>query len=107
LKTAGIRWPCTRNAHAIDWNSPDLGEDALVLKYTTPELLDECKAAGYKLTQSDDGKGKIGTLSLKESITEDVKWTNVFNMVSLGLPGAVIPAAGGGNAAEHRHRCTR
>src|SRR4051812_30444204 len=76
LKTAGIRWPCTRNAHAIDWNSPDLGDDALILKYTTPELLDECKAAGFKLTQSDDGKGKIGTLSLKESIVEDVKWTN-------------------------------
>src|SRR6185312_7687927 len=66
LKTAGIRWPMTRGASAIDWNSPDLGEDALILKYTTPALLEECKEAGYKLTQKEDGTGKIGTFTLKE-----------------------------------------
>jgi predicted AlkP superfamily pyrophosphatase or phosphodiesterase len=81
LKTAGVRWPCTRGASAIDWNSPDLGEDSLILKYTTPALLEECKEAGYKLTQKDDGTGKIGTFTLKESIDDDTKWTNVFNMV--------------------------
>jgi predicted AlkP superfamily pyrophosphatase or phosphodiesterase len=81
LKTAAIRWPATRNAHSIDWCSPDLGLDELVLKYTTPGLLDECKEAGYTLIQSPDGKGKVGTQSLKESIAEDEKWTRVFNMV--------------------------
>lgn len=81
LKTAGIRWPMTRGAKAIDWNSPDLGEDSLILKYTTPELQEECKEAGYKLTQKEDGTGKIGTFTLKESIDDDEKWTNIFNMV--------------------------
>src|SRR3954447_5766036 len=51
LKTAGIRWPMTRGASAIDWNCPDLGEDSLILKYTTPAVLVECKEAGFKLTQ--------------------------------------------------------
>ncbi|HEX3600325.1 MAG TPA: ectonucleotide pyrophosphatase/phosphodiesterase [Lacipirellulaceae bacterium] len=81
LKTAAIRWPCTRGAHAVDWNSPDLGEDSLILKYTTPALLDECKEAGYKLTQREDGTGKIGTFTLKESIDDDTKWMNIFDMV--------------------------
>src|SRR4051794_25277846 len=40
LKTAGVRWPVTRNARAIDWNAPDLGKLELVEKYTTPELIE-------------------------------------------------------------------
>lgn len=81
LKTAAIRWPATRAAHAIDWNSPDLGEDTLILKYTTPELIDECKDAGFKITQKEDGTGKIGSQSLKEGIEADTMWTKIFNMV--------------------------
>ena len=81
LKTAAIRWPATRNAHALDWNSPDVGEDDILLKFTTPELLEECKAAGITLTQSPDGTGKIGKQNLKESIAADDLWTNVFNMI--------------------------
>jgi predicted AlkP superfamily pyrophosphatase or phosphodiesterase len=81
LKTAAVRWPCTRGARAIDWNSPDLGEDSLILRYTTPALLEECKEAGYKLTQKEDGTGKIGTFTLQESIDDDTKWMNVFDMV--------------------------
>jgi predicted AlkP superfamily pyrophosphatase or phosphodiesterase len=81
LKTAAIRWPATRNAHALDWNSPDLGEDELILKYTTPALLAECKEAGLVLIQSPDGKGKIGKQTLQESIAADNLWTQVFNMM--------------------------
>ncbi len=81
LKTAAIRWPATRNAHALDWVSPDVGEDVLVLKYTTPALLDECKQAGFVLTQSPEGNGKIGTQTLAQGIAADETWTRVFNMI--------------------------
>lgn len=81
LKTAAIRWPATRGARNIDWNSPDLGEDKLILKYTTPQVFAECKAAGFTLLQKPDATGKIGSQTLKESIAADELWTNVFNMV--------------------------
>ena len=81
LKTAAIRWPATRGAKSIDWNSPDLGEDALILKYTTPELIGECKAAGFKITQKEDGTGKIGSQTLKEGIEADTMWTKILNNV--------------------------
>jgi len=81
LKTAAIRWPATRGAKAIDWNSPDLGEDKLILKYTTPQLIDECKEAGFKITQKEDGTGKIGSQTLEQGIEADTMWTKVFNMV--------------------------
>lgn len=81
LKTAAIRWPATRNAHSLDWCSPDVGLDELVLKYTTPVLLEECKEAGLVLIQSPDGTGKVGNQTRQESIAEDQTWTQVFNMV--------------------------
>jgi predicted AlkP superfamily pyrophosphatase or phosphodiesterase len=81
LKTAAVRWPATRNARTLDWTCPDVGLDELLLKYTTPELLDDCRAAGITLTQSPDGTGKIGTQTLAESIAMDVMWTRVFNMI--------------------------
>lgn len=81
LKTAGIRWPATRGAKSIDWNSPDLGEDKLILKYTTPSLFEECKQAGFTLLQKPDATGKIGSQTLKESIAADDLWTGVFNMM--------------------------
>jgi predicted AlkP superfamily pyrophosphatase or phosphodiesterase len=81
LKTAAIRWPATRKAKSLDWTSPDVGEDAVLLKSTTPSLLADCKAAGISLTQSTDGSGKIGKQSLAESISLDDMWTRVFNMI--------------------------
>src|SRR4051794_30744230 len=30
LKTAAIHWPATRNAHSLDWTSPDVGKAELV-----------------------------------------------------------------------------
>ncbi len=77
LKTAGIRWPATRNAKSLDWNSPDVGKEELVTKYTTPELQQECKDAGFNIVYGDEGK----TVSPKEAMAEDEMWTKVFNMV--------------------------
>jgi predicted AlkP superfamily pyrophosphatase or phosphodiesterase len=81
LKTASIRCPATRAAKAIDWNSQDLGEDKLILKYTTPELFEECKNCNYKLLQTDDATGKIGKQSREEATATDQLWTDVFKMV--------------------------
>jgi predicted AlkP superfamily pyrophosphatase or phosphodiesterase len=81
LKTAAIRWPATRNARGLDFVCPDVGLDEILLKYTTPELLDDCKQAGIVLTQSPDGKGKIGKQDLQQSIDADKQWTRVFNMI--------------------------
>jgi predicted AlkP superfamily pyrophosphatase or phosphodiesterase len=74
LTTASIRWPVTRNAKTIDWNSPDVGRDDLVRQFTTPALLEECKAAGYTLDDNggpDDPRGRTYTF-------HDDMWTHVF-----------------------------
>ena len=77
LKTAAIHWPATRNARSLDWTSPDVGKAELVSKYTTPELLEECKAAG-----SISSMATRARLSAeRESIAEDEMWTQVFNML--------------------------
>lgn len=46
LKTAGICWPATRNARTLDWTVPDMMDQPLFEKYSTPELLAECREAG-------------------------------------------------------------
>src|SRR4029079_19801131 len=74
LTTAAIRWPASRNAKSLDWTSPDVGKAELVSKYTTPELLDECKAEGLNVIYGDEGK----TISRSESISEDDMWTKIF-----------------------------
>jgi predicted AlkP superfamily pyrophosphatase or phosphodiesterase len=76
-KTAAIHWPATRNARSLDWTSPDVGKAELVSKYTTPELLKECKDAGYHVIYGNEGK----TISRTEGIDEDNMWTNIFNMI--------------------------
>ncbi len=77
LKTAAIHWPATRNAKSLDWTSPDVGKAELVEKYTTPELLKECKEAGHHIVYGNAGK----TISRTESIEEDIMWTKIFNMI--------------------------
>jgi predicted AlkP superfamily pyrophosphatase or phosphodiesterase len=77
LRTAAIKWPATRNARSLDWTAPDVGKEELVRKYTTPALLDECKAAGYDIVYGDQGKD----ISRSRSIEEDELWTQVFNMI--------------------------
>jgi predicted AlkP superfamily pyrophosphatase or phosphodiesterase len=64
MKTAGIRWPATRNAHTLDWTEPDVATDQLVEKYTTPSLLEDCKRAGISLlgkTEADGSPDEILT----------------------------------------------
>ncbi len=46
LKTAGVRWPATRNAKTLDWTVPEVGSDENLQRFTTPKLLEECRAAG-------------------------------------------------------------
>lgn len=77
LKTAAIHWPATRNAHSLDWTSPDVGKAELVSKYTTPLLLQECKEMGCDVIYGNEGK----TVGRTESIAEDDMWTRIFNMV--------------------------
>lgn len=77
LKTAAIKWPATRNARALDWTCPDVGKEALVRKYTTPELIEECKQAGFDIVYGDEGK----TVGREESIAKDEMWTKIFNMI--------------------------
>ncbi len=44
LRTAGIRWPATRNAKSLDFCIPDVATDAILHKYTTPQLFNEASA---------------------------------------------------------------
>lgn len=46
LKTAGVCWPATRNAKTLDWTVPDMMEQDLFERYSTPSLLAECRTAG-------------------------------------------------------------
>ena len=46
LKTSGVNWPASRNARHLDWQVPDVGEQAIYEKASTPSLLAELKARG-------------------------------------------------------------
>jgi len=45
FKTAGICWPASRNAKTLDWTVPDIFDDGLFRKYSTPSLLEELREA--------------------------------------------------------------
>ena len=76
LKTAAVHWPATRNARSLDWTIPDVMKNELVQQFTTPGLLDECKAAGLDLVY-DDSK----TRKRNESTAEDDAYTGAFNLI--------------------------
>lgn len=44
LKTAAICWPATRGAKELDWTVPDVQQDEIFQKFTTPSLLNEFRA---------------------------------------------------------------
>ncbi len=46
ISTAAIRWPATRGAKALDWTLPDVFSSELLLRYSTPQLVEECKREG-------------------------------------------------------------
>lgn len=44
--TAAVIWPASRGASTLDWTVPDVFDQALFEKYSTPQLLAEAKALG-------------------------------------------------------------
>jgi predicted AlkP superfamily pyrophosphatase or phosphodiesterase len=46
LKTAGVNWPASRNARHLDWQMPDVGEQSIYERASTPSLLAELRAKG-------------------------------------------------------------
>jgi predicted AlkP superfamily pyrophosphatase or phosphodiesterase len=78
LKTAGIRWPASRNAKTLDWTTPDCSSVKISTTYTTPALLDECKAAGIDLyVPGATTKPDL----VPESPDRDEVYTQTFNMI--------------------------
>ena len=80
LKTAGIRWPATRNAKSLDWQFPDVALFALMHNCTTPALKSEMTEAGLwadidKAKQAG-GKGDAGRW-----LPSDEMLTKAFNLV--------------------------
>jgi predicted AlkP superfamily pyrophosphatase or phosphodiesterase len=79
LKTAGIRWPATRNAKTLDWTIPDILTTNLLREFTTPALFAECEKAGIDIFASDTtAEPGSGTPSPKPT---DEICTRVFNLI--------------------------
>ncbi len=76
MTTAAIRWPASRNAKTLDWTIPDVADDGLLLKYTTPALIAECKEAGIW------AEGEIQDPKTPERrIINDETCTKIFNFI--------------------------
>lgn len=46
MTTAGVIWPASRGAKTLDWTVPDVFEQELFEKYSTPQLLAEARELG-------------------------------------------------------------
>jgi predicted AlkP superfamily pyrophosphatase or phosphodiesterase len=46
MTTAGVIWPASRGAKTLDWTVPDVFEQELFEKYSTPQLLTEARELG-------------------------------------------------------------
>jgi predicted AlkP superfamily pyrophosphatase or phosphodiesterase len=75
MKTAAIRWPATRNAKTLDWTLPDVRLEEQLEKYTTPALLEECKAANIHLIKDDP------TAKFNADISRDEVYTRAFDLI--------------------------
>ncbi len=78
MKTAGIRWPATRNAKNLDWTIPDILTTNLLREYTTPVLFAECEKAGINIFADDKAETGSGASSPKPT---DETCTRVLNMI--------------------------
>jgi len=78
MKTAGIRWPATRNAKTLDWAIPDVINTNLLRKYTTPSLLAECEKAGIDIFAGEATEADSGSAPPKPT---DANCTRVFNLI--------------------------
>jgi len=74
MKTAGIRWPATRNAKTLDWMVPDVLTNDLLRRFTTPSLLAECEKAGIDLFAGEEGANAAPAPT-------DANGTRAFNLV--------------------------
>ncbi len=77
MKTAAIRWPASRNAPTLDWTMPDVRTKDLLEKYTTPELVTECRKDGMDVFQDLGGsEQEAGDLA-----AADEQYTRMFNLI--------------------------
>ena len=62
LKTSGVNWPASRNAKHLDWQMPDVGDQAIYERTSTPSLLSELRQKGIPFDrQSEWAKsGNVG-----------------------------------------------
>src|SRR5690606_13141001 len=77
LRTAGIRWPASRNAPSLDVQVPDTGVRVVLQKYTTPSLLADCREAGLWT----DGAAGSTSAPAAPKLSADERWTRVFQLV--------------------------
>ncbi len=61
LKTSGVNWPASRNAKHLDWQMPDVGDQAIYEKTSTPALLTALKAKGIPFEKQGEW-AKAGNL---------------------------------------------
>ncbi len=76
LKTAGVRWPATRNAPTLDWQTPDVRTTDLVRKYTTPALAEDCLKANINIFRERPEAAK----EVDERPIDDT-YTEAFNLI--------------------------
>ncbi|HEX3872189.1 MAG TPA: ectonucleotide pyrophosphatase/phosphodiesterase, partial [Pirellulales bacterium] len=76
LKTAGIIWPCTRNARSIDYNAPDMPNFEDWQQYGTRAWMDELQAAGVPVERAGKWFKEPGG-----GVMRDWMYTRMFRQV--------------------------
>lgn len=61
LKTAGVNWPASRNARHLDWQTPDVGDQAIYERSITPALLAELREQRIPIERQGDWAKAGGT----------------------------------------------
>jgi predicted AlkP superfamily pyrophosphatase or phosphodiesterase len=108
LKTSGVNWPASRNARHLNWQIPDVGDQAIYEKATTPSLLAELKAKGIPIEkQSEWAKaGNVGKAPrdwMYTRIAEHILQTHRPNVLVIHYVTVDSFAhSHGGNSAEVR-----
>jgi predicted AlkP superfamily pyrophosphatase or phosphodiesterase len=77
LKTAGVRWPASRNAKTLDWRLADVPTIDLLTRSATPSLSPELRAAGLWGEVDEAAK----TVKDGRWLAPDETLTKVFNHI--------------------------
>ncbi len=90
LKTAGVIWPASRNAKHLDWQVPDVFEQELFEKYSTPSLLAELRAKGIPVEKQMEwckagNAGKPQRDWMYTRIAEHILTTHKPNVLAIHL----------------------